>query len=222
MLSKEVQVALQGQEELYDECREAGVIFVKYQDDLQVKNNNGDFDLKGFDPQVGLEFTISNPDTVIIPQKTALSSPAVNVAQVLNIRILNGKYVQPDSLWRLPNETNRPGIFAVGSARSNLDLQGIHEDVASGVLSVRERLNPAGIQIEEHIPVVETEKCVYCLTCVRLCPFGAMAKDVEERVAKVVPSACQACGICVGECPAEALQMRNLKNESIYSGIRAL
>jgi radical SAM protein with 4Fe4S-binding SPASM domain len=49
-----------------------------------------------------------------------------------------------------------------------------------------------------------------------------MAKDLEERVAMVISSACQACGICVGECPAEALQMRNLKNESIYSGIRAL
>jgi heterodisulfide reductase subunit A-like polyferredoxin len=49
-----------------------------------------------------------------------------------------------------------------------------------------------------------------------------MAKDVEERIAKVVPTACQACGICVSECPAEALQMRNLKNESMYSGIRFL
>jgi heterodisulfide reductase subunit A-like polyferredoxin len=49
-----------------------------------------------------------------------------------------------------------------------------------------------------------------------------MGKDIEERVAKVILSACQACGICVSECPAEALQMRNLKNESIYSGIRAL
>lgn len=222
VLTKQVQVALQGQEELYDQCREAGVNFVKYRDDLEVKNSDGGFELKGFDTQVGIEFTISHPDTLIIPQKATLSSSALIFAQSLKIQILNGKYTQPDSLWRLPNETNRPGIFAVGSARGNFDLQGIHEDVASGVLSVRKRLNPEGIHIEEHIPVVEEEKCVYCLTCVRVCPFGAMAKDVEERVAKVIPSACQACGICVGECPAEAIQMRNLKNESIYSGIRAL
>ena len=222
VLSKQIQVALQGQEELYDQCREAGAIFLKYRDDLEVKNSTGDPVLKGFDTQVGIEVTSVDPDILIIPQKTTLSSSAVAFAQSLNMRILNGKYTQPDSLWRLPNETNRPGVFAVGSARGNLDLQGITEDVASGVLSVRKRLNPDGIHIEEHIPVVEEEKCVYCLTCVRVCPFGAMAKDLEERVAKVISSACQACGICVGECPAEALQMRNLKNESIYSGIRAL
>jgi Pyruvate/2-oxoacid:ferredoxin oxidoreductase delta subunit len=222
VLSNQVQVALHGQEELYDQCREAGVIFLKYGDDLKVKNRSGDPVLKGFDTQVGIELTITDPDILIIPQKTTLSSSALAFAQSLDMRILNGKYTQPDSLWRLPNETNRPGVFAVGSARGNLDLQGITEDVASGVLSVRKRLNPDGIHIKEHIPVVEEEKCVYCLTCVRTCPFGAMAKDLEERVAMVISSACQACGICVGECPAEALQMRNLKNESIYSGIRAL
>jgi Pyruvate/2-oxoacid:ferredoxin oxidoreductase delta subunit len=222
VLSKQVQVALQGQEELYDQCREAGIIFVKYRDDLEVKKSDGDVDLKGFDTQLGIEFTISHPDALIIPQKATLSLSALTFAQSLNIRILREKYTQPDSLWRLPNETNRPGIFAIGSARGNLDLQAINEDVASGVLSIRKRLNPEGIHIEEHIPVVEEEKCVYCLTCVRVCPFGAMAKDVEERIAKVIPSACQACGICVGECPAEALQMRNLKNESMYSGIRFL
>jgi Pyruvate/2-oxoacid:ferredoxin oxidoreductase delta subunit/thioredoxin reductase len=223
VLSKHVQVALPEQEELYDQCREAGVIFVKYRDDLEVKNKNGDFALKGFDTQVGIEFTISNPDILIVPQKATLSSSALIFAQSLNIQILNGKYTQPDSLWRLPNETNRPGIFAVGSARGNLDLQAITDDVASGVLSVRKHLScPDGIQIEEHIPVVDEEKCAYCLTCVRVCPFGAMGKDVEERVAKVILSACQACGICVAECPAEAIQMRNLKNESIYLGIKCL
>jgi len=222
VLSKQVQVALRGQEELYDQCRDAGVIFVKYRDDLEVKNNHGDFTLKGFDPQVGLELTISNPDHLIIPQKTVLSSSAAAFAQLLKLQILNGKYTQPDSLWRLPNETNRPGIFAVGSARGNLDLRAVSEDVVSGVFSVRERLNPGGIQVKEHIPIVDAEKCVYCLTCVRVCPYGAMAKDVEERVARVILSACQACGICVGECPAEALQMRNLKNESMHAGIRSL
>jgi heterodisulfide reductase subunit A len=222
VLSKQVQVALPGQEELYDRCREAGAIFLKYEDDFDVKSHDGHPVLKGFDPQIGIEVTIANPDILIVPQKMTLPASAVTFAQALNVRIVNGKYTQPDSLWRLPNETNRPGIFAIGSARGNLDLQGVNEDVASGVLSVRKRLNPNGIQIEEHIPVVDVEKCAYCLTCVRLCPFGAIGKDLEERVAKVIASACQACGICVGECPAEALQMRNLKNEALYSGIKAL
>ena len=52
--------------------------------------------------------------------------------------------------------------------------------------------------------------------------IGRDGAQDPERVAKVILSACQACGICVAECPAEAIQMRNLKNESIYLGIKCL
>jgi len=210
VLSKQVQVALQGQEELYDQCREAGVIFVKYCDDIEVNNSDGYLELNGFDTQVGAEFTISRPDTLIIPQKTVLPSSALTFAQSLKIRILNGQYTQPDSLWRLPNETNRSGIFAVGASRGNMDRQAIMNDAISVVLSIRERLKPEGIAIKEHIPIVDKGKCVYCLTCVRTCPFGAMERGKGQGMAASINlSACQACGTCVAECPAGALQLRN-------------
>jgi len=69
---------------------------------------------------------------------------------------------------------------------------------------------------------VDTEKCVYCLTCVRVCPFGAMMKNPEEGVAAVNPAACQSCGVCIGECPAEALRMRNLENDTLYGSFSIL
>ena len=103
-----------------------------------------------------------------------------------------------------------------------MDIDSIKEDAASLVYSVRERLMPEGIKVEEYIPVVDEEKCVYCLTCVRICPFGAMKGDSEDRIAMVVKSACHACGSCAAECPAEAIQMRNLSNPAVYSGIKAL
>ena len=219
VLAKHVQVALQKQEELYDQCREAGVIFIKYRDEIEIHKNNDGVGLTGFDTQVGSVFTIPKTDMLIVPQKTGLSAPALAFAQSLNIRILNEQYTQPDSLWRLPNETNRPGIFAVGAARGNMDRQAILNDAVSVALSVRERLKPGGIVVEEHIPVVDQGKCVFCLTCVRTCPFGAMEKGTG-RAANVNLLACQACGTCVAECPAGALQMRNLEDSTIYAGIR--
>ncbi len=56
------------------------------------------------------------------------------------------------------------------------------------------------------VATVDPGKCVACLTCVRLCPFGA-PHVVEEGYATIEPGLCHACGICVLECPAEAIKL---------------
>ncbi|RPI49764.1 MAG: 4Fe-4S dicluster domain-containing protein, partial [Deltaproteobacteria bacterium] len=68
---------------------------------------------------------------------------------------------------------------------------------------------------------VDPEKCVACLTCVRLCPFGAPHIADTQR-AYIEPGLCKACGICVMECPAGAitlapsLEQRGLDNLVIW------
>jgi ferredoxin len=56
------------------------------------------------------------------------------------------------------------------------------------------------------LAVVDGGKCVACLTCVRVCPFGA-PHVLEEGYAFIDPELCRACGICVTECPAEAISL---------------
>ncbi len=54
--------------------------------------------------------------------------------------------------------------------------------------------------------VVDVEKCIACLTCVRVCPFEIPVIG-EESVAVIDPVECQACGLCVTECPASAITL---------------
>ncbi|MEK7848450.1 MAG: FAD-dependent oxidoreductase, partial [Chloroflexota bacterium] len=64
------------------------------------------------------------------------------------------------------------------------------------------------------------EKCIACLTCVRVCPYGVpvvqKAGEVEIRAEQ-----CQACGICVGECPANAIAFRMAGVEDIPERLAA-
>ncbi len=54
---------------------------------------------------------------------------------------------------------------------------------------------------------VNKDKCIVCLTCVRICPFGApFIKDKEY--AEIDIEMCRACGICVKECPARAIELK--------------
>lgn len=52
--------------------------------------------------------------------------------------------------------------------------------------------------------VVDTKKCMACLTCQRICPYGA---PVVSSVSEIRPEYCQACGLCAPECPGEAISM---------------
>jgi len=52
--------------------------------------------------------------------------------------------------------------------------------------------------------VVDTRKCMACLTCQRVCPYGA---PVVTSVSEIRPEYCQACGLCAPECPAQAISM---------------
>lgn len=67
------------------------------------------------------------------------------------------------------------------------------------------------------LAVVEQSRCVGCLTCVRVCSFGAPHVG-DEGVAFINPAKCRACGICVAECPARAIRLRESEEDKRIAG----
>jgi heterodisulfide reductase subunit A-like polyferredoxin len=79
------------------------------------------------------------------------------------------------------------------------------------------------------VAVVDADKCVGCLTCVRICPF-----DVPEIKADLVgvggiigaayveAAMCQGCGSCVAECPAKAIDLMHYTDVQMLTKVDAL
>lgn len=57
-------------------------------------------------------------------------------------------------------------------------------------------------------------KCVSCLTCVRVCPYGAPWAD-GDGLGGIDPEKCQACGICFTQCPVKAIDLKVLSEEDV-------
>jgi len=66
---------------------------------------------------------------------------------------------------------------------------------------------------------VDTDKCIACLTCVRICPYEVPI--LERGTAEVVVDQCQACGLCAAECPAKAISMKLYSDGDMTKDIRA-
>ena len=57
---------------------------------------------------------------------------------------------------------------------------------------------------------VDTEYCVACGCCVKVCPLNAIAV-FKGIAAKVEPERCVGCGKCAGECPASVITIREVQ-----------
>jgi pyruvate ferredoxin oxidoreductase delta subunit len=54
-------------------------------------------------------------------------------------------------------------------------------------------------------PVVDHEKCIFCLRCYLVCPDGTVFKDNGKINFDL--DYCKGCGVCAHECPKNAISM---------------
>ena len=55
--------------------------------------------------------------------------------------------------------------------------------------------------------VVDTDACTLCLSCVSLCPSGALGDNPDLPQLRFQEDACLQCGLCVTVCPEDALSL---------------
>jgi len=87
--------------------------------------------------------------------------------------------------------------------------------------SVAQYLEKAQLKLKERGSVDE-EKCVFCLTCLRSCPFGAVKIEGRSKRKKAMIdwTLCQGCGVCASLCPAGAIEILDCKNGQYIFGPR--
>ncbi|MFQ5622592.1 MAG: 4Fe-4S binding protein [Paracoccaceae bacterium] len=54
---------------------------------------------------------------------------------------------------------------------------------------------------------IDTEACTLCLSCVSLCPSGALGDNPGKPLVSFQEDACLQCGICAGACPENAIAL---------------
>ena len=203
---RDVRVSGLGLEKLYDEARMAGVAFVTYGGKPSLRVNEAAVELCARDGVLGDEVQMGFE--LVAVSSYGLSAPADGeLAETAGISLDALLHMQENNIHLLPDQSNRPGIFLVGSCRGEDSRENIRRDAKNAALSVHSLLSEKTMEVELSHAVVDGDKCALCLTCVRSCPFKAMGILAEEKRADCAPEACRRCGLCAGECPNKAITL---------------
>jgi heterodisulfide reductase subunit A-like polyferredoxin len=246
-------------ERLYTQAREAGVLFVHYDDEhepqvevnSQASNVNQQAPIQQASIQqassVNRQSVIGNPlvvrawepmlgqELVLTPDLVVLSTPIVpaegarELANRLKVpRDLDGFFLEAHIKLR-PVDFASDGIFMAGLAHYPKFLDETIVQAQAAAARAAAILAQETLMASARVAVVDADRCVACLTCVRLCPYNVpKVKATFSGVggiigaAHVEPAACHGCGICAAECPAKAIQLLHSTDLQMLTKIDSL
>jgi len=207
----DLKVASDGLEVIYKDTRDNGATYFKLK---EAPNINADGKKISFYDEVLRRDMELSPDIIVVEEAVCADQSNEGLAKLLRIDMGPFGFLQKDNVHLFPVCSNREGIFVVGATREVQDLPLIWTDVENVSLKVKNLLGDGTRMVPKEKAVVDTGKCVFCLTCYRCCPHGAIYWD-EDNKAVISKIACQACGICASECPMDAIQIGGFKDEDI-------
>ncbi len=202
ILTRNLKVADDGLEALYRDTKDAGVIYLKFTDSTPVfeQPDTGNVTI-AFEDEYTRESFLLTPELLVVDETIQPATYLSALADILKLHTdLNG-FVQRGNVHRVGVLTNRRGIFAAGPARGAGPLRMQLTD-ADDVSLIIAQEHHADDQPAAAVAEISSRQCVRCLTCLRLCPYGAI--QLNTRV-DIMPTACEGCGLCRAECPQQAI-----------------
>jgi heterodisulfide reductase subunit A-like polyferredoxin len=206
LFCRDVRVAAKDLELLYDEARDAGVNIIKYAGKLSLSETEKGICITYTDSILNQTMTVYCDRIGISPCGISVSADA-HLASITGVSTDGYGQFQDNNIHLFAEHTNRPGIFVVGSCRGQHYIPQILAEARATALEIHALLSPKYLEVELSNAVVDPDKCVLCLTCIRSCPHKAMQINRTQGAAESLPEVCQKCGICAGECPAKAIEL---------------
>jgi heterodisulfide reductase subunit A-like polyferredoxin len=217
------------QEALYTQAREAGVVFLRYEEGTRPQvASNGRVQITVRDEVLGQPVTLK-PDLLVLSQAIVPAEGSRELAELLKFSCtLEGFFLEAHVKLQ-PVDFPAEGIFLAGAAHYPKLLDETIAQAGAAAARAARILSKDKLEVGGVVAVVDPDKCTACLTCVRICPFGAVQINPSlvgtgsiVGAAEVTAAACRGCGLCPAECPAKAIQLQHFTDDQVLAKEEAL
>jgi len=217
-------------ERIYQEARRAGVLFVQYDFDRkpQVQITDSRLQITVWEPVLREELVLE-PDLLVLSMPVVPSPGSRELAARLKLPVdLDGFFLEAHVKLR-PVDFAADGFFLAGMAHYPKFLGEAIAQAQAAAARAATVLSRDYLEVGGIVAQVDPEKCVACLTCVRICPYRVPRIRAEligvggiMGAAYIEPAQCHGCGVCVGECPAKAIQLLHYRDVQMEAKIGAM
>ena len=210
-------------EELYQEARRKGVIFLRYEPDQRpqvVKAGRG-IKVKAFDRLLGQELEI--PANLVVLSVGIEPGENRELAEIIKAPLTSdGFFLEAHAKLR-PVEVAVDGVYLCGLAHGPKSLAESMAQAKAAAAKAAVPLAKGKVAVAAIVSHVDQKRCIGCGICASLCPFNAiqLKKVDKRRKAETITASCKGCGICASHCPTLAISMGGFTDEAIMAQIHA-
>jgi len=209
-------------EEYYKKAREAGIMFVRYEDDKKpiINNEGGNLTVSVFD-LVLKESLLIEPDILVLSVAMTPNDDNKKLAEMLKVPLNEDNFFLEAHVKLRPVEFATDGIFLCGLAHSP---KFIDESIAQAYASASKAcaiLSKDHIESDAAIVRIVDSLCSGCGACVEVCPAGALSLNEQIGKSEVNPILCKGCGLCSAACRAGAIQQNRFEDVEVLAMIDA-
>jgi len=216
-------------EDYFQEAREEGVIFIRYEEDdkPQVRVNEGRLQVIAPDLILGERLLIP-ADLVVLGTATVPPEDNKGLSQMLKVPLNEDGFFLEAHVKLRPVDFATEGIFLCGLAHSPKFIEESISQANACVSRACTILSREELQVEGTVARVNEVKCVGCGFCRDVCPYGAIEVKLkkvaqeEKEVAEVNVALCKGCGACAASCRSGSIDLKGFSDEEILAQVGAL
>ena len=212
-------------ESLYNQARQAGIVFIRYtlEDKPRVQAGDAALTVTVTDPILGRPLEIATDlltlATAIVPERDE------ELANFFKVSYNDDGFFAERHAKMGPSEFATDGMFLCGLAHYP---KSIDESIAQGKAAAGKAITLLSQEIihsSGEVARIDPVYCSSCGVCVSICPYSAPSFIEEGRFAgkaQINPSLCKGCGLCAASCRSGAISLKGSDNRQIYAMIEAI
>jgi heterodisulfide reductase subunit A-like polyferredoxin len=204
-------------ETYFQKARQAGVIFIRHPKEKEPQAaDKGGLEVRVTDASTRRELAL-RPDLLVLSTGIAPAADNPVLSGLLRTSLTaDGFFLEAHPKLR-PVDLASEGLFVCGLAHSPRFTDETIAQARAAAARAATILSKAHLEIPGQVSRVDPLKCVACMTCVKVCPYGAPALNLETLKAEIQAAKCMGCGSCAAACPAKAATLQHQEEQQLVA-----
>jgi heterodisulfide reductase subunit A len=163
-------------------------------------------------------------DMVILSTGMEPQVDAKEVAKTFGISLSPSGFFLEKHPKLAPVETSTGGVFLAGACQSPKDIPDSVAQGSAAAAAALSLMDAGQVTLEPFTAFIDPKLCSGCLTCLNMCPYGAIHTiSTNGRVISEVNEVlCKGCGTCVAACPSGVAEQHGFEHQQIMSEIEGI